>query len=71
MLTKDCEREGGPDRSSSCFGGFGLDPFGGALAKAFMMLPEVLRFIVVVDAFAVSVVLTILAYQKLLVCTAS
>jgi hypothetical protein len=46
-----------PNGLSSSIIGRGLDPLGGALAKALMILPEEVRFIVVVDAFAVSVAL--------------
>jgi hypothetical protein len=35
--------------SSSTGLGFGVEPLGGALANTLMILPEVLRFIVVVD----------------------
>jgi hypothetical protein len=48
---------------SSCFG-LGFDPFGGAFAKALIMLPEIVRFIPVPDAFAVSGALQI-SYMRL------
>jgi len=42
------ERQLPSDFSSSCLG-FGLDDFGGALANAFIILPEAVRLVVVAD----------------------